>query len=227
MAMKKVLLLSCLALALIAFAAPAVAQAEAFWTTTDGTVGGAEESVIVESEGELATFSAGFNTNFLIRLEGEVRNGASDGEGSIEAEASEGFVSGIPKAICAIEVIPVGEPWSVTLTTDKGDGAETDDATLDIEEMGLFFDFSHGCHTVSGGFIPKESAITGTMKATAATNGDTTNLALEPTQSLYLTDPTTWQHITTVLHFGFSSNPSPLVLQTVDPEGSIGVEQHE
>jgi hypothetical protein len=226
MTIKKVLLLASMALALIAFAAPAAAQADAFWTTTAGTVGGEGEGVPVETEGLITSSFGGLNTTAPIRLEGEVWNGAEHGEGSINAEAGTGFVPGIPPSICDVEVTLVGEPWTVTLTTDTEPGSDTNDATLDMTEVGFINHYSHGCFTASGGLIPTKGAATGKITATATTNGHHVDLTLEPTQDLYPTNAETWEHITTAAHVELASNPSPLTLKTVEEGGSIGVEQH-
>jgi hypothetical protein len=179
---KKTMLLASMALALIAFAAPAAAQADAFWTTTAGTVGGEGEGVPVETEGAITTSYGGLNTSAPVRIEGEVWNGAH-GEGSIEATAGVGFVPGIPTSICTVAVTLVGEPWSLTLTTDTEPGSDTNDATLDMSEVGLIKHFSHGCFTASGGLIPATVAVTGAMTATASTNGDHVDLTLEATRT--------------------------------------------
>jgi hypothetical protein len=196
------------------------------WTTTDGTISGKEEALAVETEGEITSSFGGLNTTVPIRFEGEVWNGVAHGEGSINAEAGAGFVPGIPTSICTVEVTLVGGPWSIALTMDTEIGAETDDATVDMSEVGFINHYSHGCFTASGGAIPTKGAATGTVTATAETNGDHVDLTLAATQDLYLTNAETWKHITTAEHVALYSNPSPLVLQTVDPEGSIGVEQH-
>jgi hypothetical protein len=226
MTITKILLLASLALAVVAFAAPAAAQAEAFWTTTEGTVKGPGSGVAVEAEGAITSFF-GFGTTATIRLEGEVWNGEQDGEGSIEADViGTGFVPGIPPSICQVHVTLVGEPWSVTLTTDPEEDAGTNDATVDLGEVGFVNHYSHGCPTVTGGKIPTKGAATGTVTATASTDGDHVDITLETTQDLYPTNPDTWQHLTTAVHVGMTSNPNPLLLWTVDPAGSIGVEQH-
>jgi hypothetical protein len=225
MTIKKMLLLAMMALAVIAFAAPAVAQATAKWTTTDGTVGPKTEGVQVTTAGAITSSFGGLNTTAPIHLEGEVWNGAH-GEGSINAEAGAGFVPGIPTSICTVAVTLVGEPWSLTLTTDTEPGSDTNDATLDMSEVGFINHYSHGCFTASGGLIPTKGAATGTVTATATTNGHHVDLTLEATQDLYPTDPETWIHKTTAEHVALTSNPSPLVLKTVEEGGSIGVEQH-
>jgi hypothetical protein len=226
MIIRKMLLLASMALAVVAFAAPAVAQADAFWTTTSGTVGGEGEGVNVEAGGFLTTSFGGLNTMSSLRLEGIVWNGAEHGEGSIEAEAAGGFVPGIPTSICTVAITLVGEPWGLTLTTDPEEDASTNDATVDLGEVGFINHYSHGCITASGGAIPTKAAATGTVTATASTDGDHVDLTFEATQDLYPTDPETWIHKTTEQHVGFTSHPSSLVLWTFNPEVSIGVEQH-
>jgi hypothetical protein len=198
---------------------------ETYWTTTGGTVGSQGEGMAVYAEGEITSFAAGFSMKSTIRLEGEAWNDeeSETGVGQVFGEAiGHGTVVGLPTALCTINVTLPDQPWSLALTKDEEEGATTEDATLDVEGFKFVYHLSHGCQTAG---TTSSFGVTGTLTATAETDEDHLNLDLASTQPLYVYNTGTGEHLSKEFHYNLSSNPDPLVLQTVDPEGSIGVEQ--
>jgi hypothetical protein len=227
MTLKKMLLLASMALAAIAFAAPAAAQAEAYWTTTDGTVGDESEAVPVDLEAEITSTIGTLNTKATIFLTGEVWNDEEskmgEGEITLKEATGKGTVAGVPAFLdCTVEVTLLGGNWPLTLTTDTDAGASTTDATVDVEEVKFVNHYNAGCQAAG---VPPTGGATGTVTATASTDEDHVDLTLEG-GDLTVFNPATGEHVPGPIPATISSNPSPIEL-TADPSGSIGVEQHD
>lgn len=229
MTLKKMLLLASMALAAIAFAAPAAAQAEAYWTHGEhgDTVGnGTGNGTKVELEHNIASQAGGLNTRALIYLTGEVWNDpvSEMGEGKItEHEATgAGTVVGIPPALdCTVTVNLGNAIWPLTLTTDEDVGATETDATVDVENVTFQNTYNQACQNLG---IPATTAATGTVEATASSNGDHVDLTLEPEQpGLTAYNPATGVHLSPSPAITLNSEGTPLTME--GEEGPIGVEQ--
>jgi hypothetical protein len=145
MIIKKMLLLSAMAFAAVAFAAPAGAQAAfPFWFTTTGggdvKVGGPEEFESVTIEGSVSVTVSGVRIGpCTIHSEGKVWNEEEMGEGVIDEFK---FLGPCTTSLSGCEITEAsagGLPWPVTLLDLNTK------TPVDISEVGWTYTWGAGC----------------------------------------------------------------------------------
>lgn len=122
MTIKKMLLLASMALAVVAFAAPAAAQANANWITGGNPIGDEDDPTTVSVHGELASKVGNFTTGpAVVHGHGLLWNSAASGmgEGEITSFTITGElpVQGQPDPRCQATGTTAELPWPVTATT--------------------------------------------------------------------------------------------------------------
>lgn len=158
---RKMLLLTYVALAVAAFAVPAAAQAKGpFWYVDDEgglatPVGGKAEKETFTGHGTLSFNFGGYSVNECgVDTHGYVWNGPERGEGEIdEVEFTAPCAVGVECEVKIHASVTAGPPWKIKLTSPDG---------VDFESVTLTFTYSKTCEpSISNGSI--SGTLTGTF----------------------------------------------------------------
>jgi hypothetical protein len=170
MTIKKMLVLLGAAMALVAFAAPAVAQADQWYTDHEGQEtllgGSTAEADEVELTGDLTSTSGGLAVTCTVHAIVDLwnENGAATGEVTTFTITAPSCKSNIDKFGCTIKNAgPIGLSWHVDVETGEGG--------IVITEAGFFNEYTGANCALVG--IPTGVQIPASGDATGTWNGTT------------------------------------------------------